>query len=198
MNCLDCNAEIGTSACTRPMIVLSGHTVERRPFADQTETACPGCGTPVGGIHHYGCPQEQCPSCFGQLTHCACTKNIPQNPAAGGVVLVLRNRKMCYEAGAQALADELPVTTEIYGLGVPFTEWWINGWWQGFYRRKERDRQSIARWLTANVHAIPTEEAALVVAELFVNSEGFDREKPIRGNVIGPITFDVPAPASLD
>lgn len=33
-------------------------------------SACPGCGTPVGGYHHVGCDDEVCPLCRLQAGAC--------------------------------------------------------------------------------------------------------------------------------
>jgi hypothetical protein len=33
---------------------------------------CPDCATPLGGVHHHGCDQEECPKCGGQAVWCSC------------------------------------------------------------------------------------------------------------------------------
>jgi hypothetical protein len=33
---------------------------------------CQGCNVPAGQYHIFGCPNEPCPFCFGQLLSCGC------------------------------------------------------------------------------------------------------------------------------
>ena len=33
---------------------------------------CSDCGAKAGQVHHYGCDQERCPACGGQLISCSC------------------------------------------------------------------------------------------------------------------------------
>lgn len=42
------------------------------PYWDEGGPHCHGCGTPLGGNHHFGRDVERCPRCGGQLTGCGC------------------------------------------------------------------------------------------------------------------------------
>ena len=47
------------------------------PFGDETHLdnpadPCQDCGVGVGGFHHPGCSNEQCPECGGLVLFCVC------------------------------------------------------------------------------------------------------------------------------
>ena len=47
------------------------------PFGDETHLdipndPCHDCGVGVGGFHHPGCRNEQCPECHGLVLFCVC------------------------------------------------------------------------------------------------------------------------------
>ncbi len=51
--------------------------MKRIPFGKETKleiiaTTCPGCNTPHGQFHEYGCVLESCPECHGRILKCGC------------------------------------------------------------------------------------------------------------------------------
>lgn len=82
VKCEDCGKHRGyASSCTLDGIVINGKEYEREKSTyfgkkrqpDRKER-CPGCGIVLrpGNVHHFGCDNERCPRCKGQLTSCDC------------------------------------------------------------------------------------------------------------------------------
>ncbi len=51
--------------------------MNRIPFGRETRLEiiavnCPGCSTPLGQFHEYGCVLETCPECSGRILNCKC------------------------------------------------------------------------------------------------------------------------------
>src|ERR1700693_3524229 len=71
--CPDCHREMRlASSCVTTLVVTVGDKrFDRvRHSADALEP-CEDCGVKQGGVHHFGCDMELCPSCGGQLIMCA-------------------------------------------------------------------------------------------------------------------------------
>jgi len=71
--CPDCHREMRLApSCVASFAVRVGDkTFDRvRHSADALER-CEDCGVKPGGVHHFGCDTEPCPSCGGQLITCA-------------------------------------------------------------------------------------------------------------------------------
>ncbi len=74
--CEDCRGEMPAAAsCVARVLVFDGQAYERR-VADRRRLGpdgrCGDCGVVEGGVHHYGCDLEECPSCGWQLLSCSC------------------------------------------------------------------------------------------------------------------------------
>lgn len=47
--------------------------LDRLPFhGELPESHCLRCGTPNGGLHHFGCSEEVCPLCNEEQLYCDC------------------------------------------------------------------------------------------------------------------------------
>jgi hypothetical protein len=60
-------------SCGRELLVLPINStyLDRLGYAGD-ESACGDCGALKGEVHIPGCDLEECPSCKGQLSSCAC------------------------------------------------------------------------------------------------------------------------------
>lgn len=73
--CEHCHREMtdGTG-CTGMTFKIDGEPLQPVPhdgkFGDGGP--CRDCGAPVGGFHHPGCHNEDCPSCGWQAISCGC------------------------------------------------------------------------------------------------------------------------------
>ena len=75
--CEDCKREMmKTDSCTFNRIVIDGEVYNRKLYDDSNSDfpldRCPDCNVGSNKIHHYGCDNETCPSCKGQLISCGC------------------------------------------------------------------------------------------------------------------------------
>jgi hypothetical protein len=77
--CNDCEREMTTAAsCVVRVLVFEGQAYERRAAGPRDlgpQGRCGDCGVTEGGLHHYGCDLEDCPSCGWQLLSCACGRD---------------------------------------------------------------------------------------------------------------------------
>jgi hypothetical protein len=77
--CTYCDNEMKNMvSCISDPIYVGGELFELiRWGAERTDypvdCPCRDCGTPLGGVHHFGCCVELCPACFGQRAWCGCT-----------------------------------------------------------------------------------------------------------------------------
>jgi hypothetical protein len=80
--CEDCQREMQIApSCLEVPILIDGSVHERIPQKKTRLGRCHDCGVQAGGIHHFGCDAERCPSCGGQLISCECEDKIPLLPA---------------------------------------------------------------------------------------------------------------------
>jgi len=75
--CKHCKGEMLTVAgCTYDAAVINGKPHQRlkesRCGEDEYGNPCHDCGRRPGHVHHYGCDNETCPVCGGQLASCDC------------------------------------------------------------------------------------------------------------------------------
>lgn len=75
--CNECNREIDmASGCTVSQIILEDGVAYDRILVDAQveyeDARCSDCGAQPGNFHHYGCDQERCPKCGGQMISCNC------------------------------------------------------------------------------------------------------------------------------
>ena len=65
-------------AQTRPSTTINGVTVLRVRFGQESfskaegTSVCSDCGVVNGQYHVFGCDNEQCPICMGELIYCGC------------------------------------------------------------------------------------------------------------------------------
>ena len=105
--------------------------------------------------------------------------------------------KALRDAGEAAQKEGLLHTTCPYNVGLDRrADEWLHGWWRASYAQKDKDKANIARWLSDNADGFYSDEVALAVAQIIVQS--YDRTLPISGNVIGIYKFDIPAPITLE
>jgi hypothetical protein len=79
--CTYCDNEMKNKvSCIPDSISLGGEFFEPIRWGDKrfshgylVDFPCRDCGTPPGGVHHFGCCVETCPACFGQRMGCVCT-----------------------------------------------------------------------------------------------------------------------------
>jgi hypothetical protein len=71
--CPDCKREtrLAPSCVTDFAVVVGNKTFERIRHPTDAADRCGDCGVMPGGVHHFGCDMERCPSCDGQLISCA-------------------------------------------------------------------------------------------------------------------------------
>jgi hypothetical protein len=71
--CPDCKREkrLAPSCVTDFAVVVGEKTFERIRHPASAADRCDDCGVKPGGVHHFGCDMERCPSCGGQLIMCA-------------------------------------------------------------------------------------------------------------------------------
>lgn len=71
--CPDCRREmrLAPSCVTTVVLALGDKTFDRVPHPASAAEGCDSCGVKPGGVHHFGCDMERCPSCGGQLLMCA-------------------------------------------------------------------------------------------------------------------------------
>jgi len=83
--CLECNGVmLKVDGCTKGTIAVNGGIYKRIKCGAPGDNAditthdlpfnwrCPDCGARPGYYHHFGCDQERCPVCGGQLIGCEC------------------------------------------------------------------------------------------------------------------------------
>jgi hypothetical protein len=81
--CKQCKLEMKTfTSCLPDPIHIGGRLFSpirwgaemptRRNKRWVVDSRCGDCGTPVGGVHHPGCCQQQCPACRDQALGCRC------------------------------------------------------------------------------------------------------------------------------
>lgn len=70
--CPDCHREtrLAPSCVTTIKLVAGGKKFERLRYSARAVERCDDCGVKPGGVHHFGCDMERCPSCGGQLIMC--------------------------------------------------------------------------------------------------------------------------------
>jgi len=72
--CEDCGQEMSAAdGCNVSHVLVAGKLYERIPYGGYGEDAserCPDCGATEGNYHHYGCDNERCPYCRGQMIGC--------------------------------------------------------------------------------------------------------------------------------
>jgi hypothetical protein len=82
--CTICDNEMtNLVSCSPDSISLGGRLFELIRWGDErsdypADCPCRDCGTPLGGVHHFGCCVERCPACFDQRAWCRC--NIEDDP----------------------------------------------------------------------------------------------------------------------
>jgi rRNA maturation endonuclease Nob1 len=72
--CDDCKQDmLEADGCTWPKIKI-GKRVYQRGVSDwcEPEGRCHDCGAKFGKTHHFGCDEERCPACGGQMITCDC------------------------------------------------------------------------------------------------------------------------------
>ena len=71
--CPDCQREMRLApSCVADFAVVVGDkTFDRIRHPTAAAARCDACGVKPGGVHHFGCDMERCPSCDGQLIMCA-------------------------------------------------------------------------------------------------------------------------------
>jgi hypothetical protein len=92
-------------SCSQPTLTIGETQHWRVRIGEEqpllvTGDRCPECGAPRGGVHHSGCPLEQCPRCRGQLIACRCLQGL--EPCAAPFPAGL------YGGGANAAAARQP------------------------------------------------------------------------------------------
>jgi hypothetical protein len=61
------------TGCTMKTIVIKGIDYKRsREHFNEPGGRCHDCGAKHGKLHHFGCDEERCPQCGGQLISCGC------------------------------------------------------------------------------------------------------------------------------
>ena len=70
--CPDCQREMRLApTCSSAFVVVVGKKTLDRVRHPVSEIArCDSCYVMPGGLHHFGCDMEPCPSCGGQLIAC--------------------------------------------------------------------------------------------------------------------------------
>ena len=70
--CPDCHREmlLAPSCVAIFAVVARGKTFDRVQNPTRATDRCDSCYVKLGGIHHFGCDMEPCPSCGGQLITC--------------------------------------------------------------------------------------------------------------------------------
>ena len=78
--CTICDNEMtNLVSCSPDSISLGGKQFELIRWGDErtdypADCPCRDCGTPIGGVHHFGCCVERCPACFDQRAWCRCNR----------------------------------------------------------------------------------------------------------------------------
>ena len=75
--CDICKKEMtpNNSGCWSTLVDKDGKKYKRVKYGDEggdTSTPCPDCNTKAFGYHHFGCDNERCPVCGGQMIGCDC------------------------------------------------------------------------------------------------------------------------------
>jgi len=70
--CPDCQREMLLApSCVADFAVINkGRTLDRIRHPATATDRCDSCNVMPGGVHHFGCDMEPCPSCGGQLITC--------------------------------------------------------------------------------------------------------------------------------
>ena len=63
---------LNSKGCRASTILAAGKKYKRIPFLGEAGERCHDCNTLSGHYHHWGCDDEQCPVCGGQLIGCDC------------------------------------------------------------------------------------------------------------------------------
>jgi len=71
--CPDCHREmrLAPSCVTTFVVTVGDKRFDRVRYSADAVERCEDCGVKPGGVHHFGCDTEPCPSCGGQLIMCA-------------------------------------------------------------------------------------------------------------------------------
>ena len=71
--CPDCHREMELAPSCVPVfaVTVGNKTFDRVRHPVSATDRCDSCNVLPGGVHHFGCDMEPCPSCGGQLITCA-------------------------------------------------------------------------------------------------------------------------------